>query len=98
MIRTNRIPFLQSRASWPMIFTSVAVVLVAAWLPVSPLAGALGLVRLPALFWPLLAAMLVAYVGLTQIVKTWFNRRFHPEEPAISGAGSSLVLVPSAAS
>jgi Mg2+-importing ATPase len=96
VIRTNRIPFLQSRASWPMIFTSVAVVLVAAWLPVSPLAGALGLVSLPALFWPLLAAMLLAYVGLTQIVKTWFNRRFHPEEPAISGAGSSLVPVPSA--
>jgi len=31
---------------------------------------------LPALYWPLLAGMLIAYVALTQIVKVWFIRRF----------------------
>jgi Mg2+-importing ATPase len=79
VIRTNKIPFVQSRASWPLIATSLAIVAGGAWLTVSPLAGPLGLVRLPALYWPLLAVMLLAYVALTQVVKTWFNRRFAGE-------------------
>jgi P-type Mg2+ transporter len=76
VIRTNKIPFLQSRAAWPLIVSSVLIVSVAAWLTVSPVAGALGLVGLPAQYWPILAAMLFAYVILTQLVKTWFVRRF----------------------
>ena len=76
VIRTHKVPFIQSRASWPLIFTSLAIVAVAAWLTVSPLAGALGLVALPPLYWALLLAMLVSYVVLTQVVKTWFIRRF----------------------
>ena len=76
VIRTNKIPFIQSRASWPLIFTSLAIVAVGAWLPYSPLAEALGLVALPPLYWFLLAGMLVCYVLLTQAVKTWFVRRF----------------------
>ena len=46
-----------------------------AWLTVSPLAGTLGFVPLPSLYW-LLAIMLPCYVILTQLVKTWFYRRF----------------------
>jgi len=76
VIRTNKIPFVQSRASWPLILTSLIIVAVGAGLTVSPLAGALGLVTLPPLYWGLLAAMLVCYVFLTQIVKTWFIRKF----------------------
>ena len=49
---------------------------VGAWLPYSPLAEALGLVALPPLYWFLLAGMLLCYVLLTQVVKTWFVRRF----------------------
>ncbi len=76
VIRTNDIPFIQSRASWPLILTSLIVVCGGAWLTVSPLAGTLGFVPLPPLFWLLLAAMLVCYVFLTQVVKTWFYRKF----------------------
>ena len=76
VIRTNRIPFIQSRASNALLFASLAIVAVGAWLPYSPLAGALGLVALPPLYWLLLAGMLVCYVALTQTVKTWFIRRF----------------------
>ena len=47
-----------------------------AWLTVSPLAGTLGFVPLPPLYWLLLAIMLPCYVVLTQLVKTWFYRRF----------------------
>jgi Mg2+-importing ATPase len=76
VIRTNKIPFIQSWASWPLIFSSVIIVAVGAGLTVSPLAGALGFVPLPPLYWPLLAIILVCYVVLTQLVKTWFIRRF----------------------
>ena len=76
VIRTNKIPFIQSRASTPLIFTSLAIVTVGAVLPYSPLAGVLGFVPLPPLYWALLAAMLLCYMVLTQIVKTWFVKRF----------------------
>jgi P-type Mg2+ transporter len=75
VIRTNKIPFLQSRASWPLIVTSAAIMLVGAWLPVSPMGLWLGFVPLPALYWPLLLATLVSYVALTQLVKMWLVRK-----------------------
>jgi Mg2+-importing ATPase len=76
VIRTNKIPFIQSRASWPLIVTSLIIVAAGAWLTVSPLANTLGFVPLPPLFWLYLAIMLLGYALLTQVVKTWFIRRF----------------------
>jgi Mg2+-importing ATPase len=76
VIRTKKIPFIQSRASKSLIFASLAIVAVGAFLPYSPLAGLLGFVPLPASFWLWLLAMLIIYVLLTQIVKTWFYRKF----------------------
>jgi len=76
VIRTNKIPFIQSRASWPLILTSVIIVGVGALLTVSPLASALGFVSLPPRFWLFLAIMLLGYAILTQVVKTWFIHRF----------------------
>jgi Mg2+-importing ATPase len=76
VIRTNKIPFIQSWASWPLILTSIIIVAAGAWLTVSPLATTLGFVPLPPLFWLYLAIMLLGYALLTQVVKTWFIRRF----------------------
>jgi Mg2+-importing ATPase len=76
VIRTNKIPFIQSRASWPLILTSLIIVAAGAWLTVSPLANTLGFVVLPPLYWLFLAIMLLGYAILTQVVKTWFVRRF----------------------
>ena len=76
VIRTNKIPFIQSRASWPLILTSLIIVAAGALLTVSPLAATLGFVPLPPLFWLYLAIMLLGYALLTQVVKTWFIRRF----------------------
>jgi Mg2+-importing ATPase len=76
VIRTNKIPFIQSWASWPLILTSLIIVAAGAWLTVSPLATTLGFVPLPPLFWLYLAIMLLGYAILTQVVKTWFIRRF----------------------
>jgi Mg2+-importing ATPase len=76
VIRTNKIPFIQSRASGPLILTSIIIVAAGAWLTVSPLAPTLGFVSLPPLYWLILGVMLVSYVWLTQVMKTWFYRRF----------------------
>ena len=76
VIRTNKIPFIQSRASWQLILTSVIIVAIGAWLTVSPLAGALGFVPLPPMYWLYLTIMLLGYALLTQLVKSWFIRRF----------------------
>ena len=59
-----------------MVATSIFIVAAGAWLTVSPLAGTLGFVTLPPLYWLLLAIMLLCYVVLTQLVKTWFYRKF----------------------
>ena len=74
VIRTNRIPFLQSWASWPLIVTTAIIMLLGAWLPFSPIGPAFGFTPLPLLYWPLLAATLLGYVLLTQAVKTWLLR------------------------
>jgi Mg2+-importing ATPase len=69
VIRTNHVPFIQSRASWPLMITTVLIMAVAGWLPYSPLASALGFVPLPALYWPALFLTLLCYLALTQAVK-----------------------------
>jgi Mg2+-importing ATPase len=74
VIRTNRIPFFQSRASWPLTATTVAVMVVGASLPFSPVGPLLGFTPLPPLYWPLLALVLLGYVLLAQAVKTWLLR------------------------
>jgi Mg2+-importing ATPase len=75
VIRTNRIPFVQGRASWPLIVTTAVIMATGIYLPVSPLGPALGLVPLPGLYWPLLLLTLAAYTVLTHTLKTWLLRK-----------------------
>jgi Mg2+-importing ATPase len=75
VIRTNLLPFVQSRASWQLTVTTLVIMAVGAILPFSPLAKPLGFVPLPWQFWPILAGTLVCYVGLTQVIKMWLVRR-----------------------
>ncbi|MFN7730280.1 MAG: magnesium-translocating P-type ATPase [Pirellula sp.] len=74
IIRTNKIPFLQSGSSWPLAVMSSMVVLVGIGLPSSPLGAYLGFTPLPALYWPILAATLIGYGVLTQLMKSWLLR------------------------
>ncbi len=75
VIRTNLIPFIQSRASWQLTMTTVVIMALGAYLPFSPLATSLGFVPLPPLFWPLLFLTLACYVALTQLAKVWLLRK-----------------------
>ncbi len=75
VIRTNQIPFIQSRASWQLTMTTLLIMGVGAFLPYSPLAAPLGFVPLPGLYWPLLLVTLICYLGLTQLVKSWLVKK-----------------------
>jgi len=75
VIRTNKIPFIQSRVSWALTATSLAIMSLGIWLPYSPLASALGFTHLPPLYWPILLLTLLGYVGLTQTIKVWLLRK-----------------------
>lgn len=76
IIRTAKIPFIQSRASTPLILSTLLICAIAVALPFSPLASALGFTPLPPLYWPIIAAFLLSYATLTHLVKTWFIRRW----------------------
>ncbi len=75
IIRTNKIPFLQSRSSWPVLALSVVIMAIGVVIPISPLGTYLGFTPLPLLYWPLLALSLLCYVVLTQLVKMWLLRK-----------------------
>ena len=75
VIRTNRIPFLQSRPSWPLMAMSAVIMAIGIAIPFTPLGSYLGFTALPPLYWPLLGLTLLCYVVLTQAVKMWLLRR-----------------------
>jgi Mg2+-importing ATPase len=76
IIRTAKVPFLESRASTPLITTSLVIAAVGIALPFSWLGPALGFVRLPAGYWLPLGGILLSYAVLTHLMKMWFVRRF----------------------
>lgn len=76
IIRTNKIPFIQSRASWPVILSTLGISAIGIYLPYSPIASSLGFTPLPLWYWPILIAMLLVYFFLTQLVKRWFKKKY----------------------
>jgi Mg2+-importing ATPase len=76
IIRTAKVPFIQSRASNALIATTVTICLIASVLPYTPLGTTLGFTPLPLLYWPIIAGFLVAYATLTHLVKSWFIHRW----------------------
>jgi Mg2+-importing ATPase len=75
VIRTNKIPFLQSSPSVPLILTSAMIMMIGLWIPHSGLASSLGFTELPVLYWPILFATLLSYVLLTQAIKAILLRK-----------------------
>ncbi len=76
IIRTNKIPFIESRASWALIATSLIICAIGIWLPESPFARSLGFVHLPWVFWPIVSVIILSYLTLAHFVKNWFIKRF----------------------
>jgi P-type Mg2+ transporter len=76
IIRTARIPFIESRASPALIATTIIICAVGITLPFTWAGSVLGFTPLPWLYWPLVGAMLLAYAILTHLVKVWFVRKW----------------------
>uniref|UniRef100_UPI003CFE730C magnesium-translocating P-type ATPase n=1 Tax=Pseudomonas sp. NPDC089569 TaxID=3390722 RepID=UPI003CFE730C len=76
MIRTPKVPFLQSRAAMPLLVMTGLIMAVGIFLPMGPLAHYFKLQALPSLYFVFLPVILLAYMGLTQAVKGFYIRRF----------------------
>jgi len=76
VIRSKKIPFVQTWASKPLILTTLIIMAIGIVLPFSPIGKILHFVAPPINYWPILALILLSYIGLTQVVKTWYIRKF----------------------
>ncbi len=76
IIRTKKIPFLQSVPAMPMVFTTVLVILVGIFLPYSRFSDKFGFVPLPAVYWLWMTGFMLAYAVLTHGMKVWFYKKF----------------------
>lgn len=76
MIRTRKIPFIQSSASWPVMALTFTIMAIGIYIPFSSLGASIGLVPLPLSYFPWLVGILLSYCVLTQLVKQWYMKRF----------------------
>jgi P-type Mg2+ transporter len=88
LIRTRRVPFFASRASWQLTVTTLGVVALGMALPFTPLAPFLGFAPLPPAFFAVLALMIVTYLGLIEVGKRLFygqgvTRAAAPQTPPL---------------
>ncbi|KQC00050.1 magnesium-translocating P-type ATPase [Pedobacter sp. Hv1] len=77
MIRTRKIPFIQSWATKPVVALTTLIILIGIAIPFSPLASTLKMQALPFSYFPWLIGILTGYCVLTQVVKTWFIQKFN---------------------
>jgi Mg2+-importing ATPase len=75
VIRTRSTPFWRSRPSKQLGAAIVAALAVAVIIPLSPLGSLFGFGGLPWQFWPLLVAVVAAYLTLVEVTKRWFDLR-----------------------
>ncbi|MBN8798632.1 MAG: magnesium-translocating P-type ATPase, partial [Stenotrophomonas nitritireducens] len=76
MIRTPKLPFIQSRAAWPLTLTTLVIMAIGVLLPMSRLGAWFGLQPLPPAYFPWLVGILLGYAALTTAMKKLYVRRF----------------------
>ncbi len=76
MIRTQKIPFIQSRTSTPVLVSTFVIMAIGISVPFTRFGHAVGLVSLPLTYFPWLFGILFCYCVLTQMIKNWYLRRF----------------------
>ena len=77
MVRTAKVPLLQSRASASLTGLTLAGMAVVTVLPFTPLAEGLGLTALPAGYFAALAGIVAGYILLESLAKKLYLRRYH---------------------
>jgi len=76
MIRTRRIPFLQSVAAAPVLALTSAIIVIGMLIPYTTIGTKLGMLEMPPVYFAWLAATVLGYCTLTQLVKTVYIRRY----------------------
>lgn len=76
MIRTRKIPFIQSRATWPVIGMTTLVMVIGIVIPFTSFGVSISLQALPLSYFPWLMGILLSYCVLTQLIKNWYIRKF----------------------
>ncbi len=76
MLRTQKIPFIQSTAAWPVLLTTGSIIALGIYLPFSPFGPIIGLQPLPLSYFPWLVLTLVSYCTVAQLMKVFYIRRF----------------------
>ncbi|PFH11862.1 Mg2+-importing ATPase [Collimonas sp. PA-H2] len=76
MLRTRKIPFIQSTAALPVLLSTAIAIGIGCYLPFSPLAASIGFVALDTSYFYWLIATMVGYMILAQTVKTIYIRRY----------------------
>ncbi|MGY3041254.1 Mg2+-importing ATPase [Rhodanobacter sp. TND4EL1] len=76
MIRTRRIPFVQSIAAAPVLGLTIAIIVIGMLIPFSALGAKIGMMPLPPMYFAWLALTLVSYCVLTQLMKLIYIRRY----------------------
>jgi Mg2+-importing ATPase len=79
IIRTKKIPFLESKPGLPMVFSTLVAVMIGIFLPYSNFADKIGFVPLPAIYWLWIAGFLLSYALITHKINVWFYSRFGGE-------------------
>ncbi|SQI36188.1 Magnesium-transporting ATPase, P-type 1 [Leminorella richardii] len=77
MLRTQKIPFIQSTAALPVLLTTGLIMALGVYIPFSPLGAYVGLQPLPWEYFPWLVATLVSYCFVAQMMKRFYIRRFN---------------------
>lgn len=76
MIRTRKVPFIQSIASAPVLVMTAVIMVAGIIIPFTPFGKFIQLVPLPATYFIFLIGILIAYSLLTEVVKRWYIRKF----------------------
>ncbi len=76
MLRTQKIPFIQSTAALPVLLTTGLIMAIGIYIPFSPLGTLVGLEPLPWQYFPWLAGTLICYCVVAQLMKRFYIRRF----------------------
>jgi Mg2+-importing ATPase len=77
MIRTRKIPFLQSSAAAPVLGLTTAIIVIGMLLPFVAIGRKIGMMEMPPVYFAWLGLTVVAYCALTQMVKVIYIRRYH---------------------
>ena len=76
MIRTRKIPFLQSSAAAPVLGLTTAIIVIGMLLPYTAVGAKIGMMEMPVVYFGWLALTVLAYCALTQLMKLVYIRRY----------------------